>query len=122
LTLLVDILTGVLGGTTPGPLIAPLFSEVHGAVDLSQTFVAIDPEVLDEPGAFEKRMEHEIELLVGARTARDAPGRVLIPGEPEAAAERRTEVHGVSLDLGHLESLRTLAERYDLPLPETTPL
>ena len=122
LTLLVDILTGVLGGSTPGPLIAPLFSEEHGAVDLSQTFMAIDPDVLDDPGAFEKRMEHEIELLVGARTTADAPGRVLIPGEPEAAAERRAEEHGVNLDSSHLDSLVALAERYQVPLPETTPL
>ncbi len=122
LTLLVDILTGVLGGSTPGPLIAPLFSEEHGAVDLSQTFMAIDPDVLDEPGAFEKRMEHEIELLVGARTIAGAPGRVLIPGEPEAAAERRAEEHGVNLDSGHLESLVDLAGRYEVPLPEMTPL
>ena len=122
LTLLVDILTGVLSGSTPGPLIAPLFSSEHGPVDLAQTIMAIDPDMLDEPGAFEKRMEHEIELLVGARTAPNAPGRVLIPGEPEAGAERRSEEHGVSLDRGHHESLLELGERYDLPLPEATPL
>ena len=122
LTLLVDILTGVLSGSTAGPLIAPLFSSVHGRVDLGQTFIAIDPEALDEPGAFEKRMEHEIELLVGARTAPNAPGRVLIPGEPEAAAERRADEHGISLDQGHLGDLSELAERYGVPLPETTPL
>ena len=122
LTLLVDILTGVLSGSTPGPLIAPLFSSEHGTVDLGQTFMAIDPDALDEPGEFEKRMEHEIELLVGARTAPKAPGRVLIPGEPEAEAERRAEEHGVSLDQSHLEDLQGLAERYEVPLPETTPL
>lgn len=122
LTLLVDILTGVLSGSTPGPLIAPLFSPEHGSSDLGQTFMAIDPEGLDEPGAFEKRMEHEIELLVSARTAPDAPGRVLIPGEPEAAAERRSDERGIGLDAQHLETLETLATRYDLALPETTPL
>jgi LDH2 family malate/lactate/ureidoglycolate dehydrogenase len=122
LTLLVDILTGVLSGSTAGPLIAPLFSPEHGSSDLGQTFIAIDPDALDEPGAFEKRMEHEIELLVGARTIPDAPGRVLIPGEPEADAERRAAEHGVGLDAGHLADLAGLAERYDLPLPETTPL
>ena len=122
LTLLVDILTGVLSGSTAGPLIAPLFSSEHGPVDLGQTFIAIDPEALDEPGAFEKRMEHEIELLVGARTAPNAPGRVLIPGEPEAAAERRADEHGISLDQRHLGDLSELAERYGVPLPETTPL
>jgi len=84
--------------------------------------MAIDPEALDEPGVFEKRMEHEIELLVGARTAPNAAGRVLIPGEPEADAERRSDEQGVSLDQQHLQHLEVLAERYDVPLPETTPI
>jgi L-2-hydroxycarboxylate dehydrogenase (NAD+) len=122
LTLLVDILTGVLSGSTAGPLIAPLFSPEHGSSDLGQTFMAIDPDALDEPGAFSKRMEHEIELLVGARTAADAPGRVLIPGEPEAEAERHADVRGVALDKEHFENLRDLASRYDVPLPEATAL
>ena len=43
---------------------------------------------------------------------------MLIPGEPEAAAERRSAEHGVSLDRGHHESLLELGRRYDLPLPE----
>jgi LDH2 family malate/lactate/ureidoglycolate dehydrogenase len=64
----------------------------------------------------------EIELLVSARTAPNAPGRVLIPGEPEAAAERRSEGHGVSLDRGHYQSLLELSDSYDLPLPESTTL
>lgn len=122
LTLLVDILTGVLGGSTPGPLIAPLFSPRHGSSDLGQAFIVIDPDAIDEPGAFGKRMEHEIELLVAARTAPNAPGRVLIPGEPESEAERRSEARGVILDREHLEGLAALAERYGVPLPEATPL
>ena len=50
LTLLVDVLTGVLGGSTLGPLIAPLFSPASGSSDIGQTFIAIDPDALDEPG------------------------------------------------------------------------
>ena len=42
--------------------------------------------------------------------------------EPEAAAERRSDEHGISLDQGHFEDLVELAERYHVGLPETVPL
>lgn len=122
LTLLVDILTGVLGGGTPGPLIAPLFSPDHGASDLGQAFIVIDPDAFDDGGRFEQRMEREIDLLVSARAAPGAPGRVLMPGEPEAEAERRSDTRGVVIDAEHLSDLQALAERYAVPFPETTTL
>lgn len=119
LTLLVDILTGVLGGGVAGPQIVPLFSPQHGAADLGHTFVVIDPGAIDEPGAFEARLEHEIDLLTAARTAADAPGRVLMPGEPEAQAEQRSAERGVALDPQHLTDLDELATRFGVPFPET---
>jgi LDH2 family malate/lactate/ureidoglycolate dehydrogenase len=122
LTLLVDILTGVLGGATAGPQIVPLFSAHHGPSDLGQTFIVIDPAAIDEPGAFEKRLEHELDLLVAARTIPDAPGRVLVPGEPEAEAERLSAQRGVVVDQEHFDSLRTLAKRFEVPLPEARAL
>lgn len=122
LTLLVDILTGVLGGGTPGPLITPLFSPGVGSSDITQTFIVIDPEAIAEPGEFAARMERELDLLKSARLAADAPGRVLIPGEPEVEAERRAVERGLVIDSAHYQSLRYLADRWDVPLPESTPL
>ena len=117
LTLLVDILTGVLSGATAGPEIVPLFSPVHGRSDLGQAFIVIDPDAIDEPGAFEQRLEYELDLLVAAEAAPDAPGRVLVPGEPEAEAERISAEHGVVIDGEHRDSLALLAQRLDTPLP-----
>jgi LDH2 family malate/lactate/ureidoglycolate dehydrogenase len=39
-----------------------------------------------------------------------------VPGEPEAAAERRAEERGIVIDEGHALALRELADRFDLPL------
>jgi LDH2 family malate/lactate/ureidoglycolate dehydrogenase len=122
LTLLVDILTGVLGGGVAGPRIVPLFSPHHGPADLGQTFIVIDPDALDEAGAFEARLEHEMDLLIAAPTAADAPGRVLMPGEPEAEAERRSAELGVAIDTDHLAALEALAERFAIPLPNAVDL
>ena len=39
-----------------------------------------------------------LDQLTGAQTVSDAPGRVLVPGEPEAEAERRSDDRGIIID------------------------
>jgi L-2-hydroxycarboxylate dehydrogenase (NAD+) len=116
LALAVDLLTGVLSGSAFGPGIVPLFSTHAGPSNLGQVFVAIDPSALDEPGAFERRLEGYLDELAAAPTVPGAPGRVLIPGEPEAAAEARADERGIVVDREHAASLRALADRFGLPL------
>jgi LDH2 family malate/lactate/ureidoglycolate dehydrogenase len=67
-------------------------------------------------------LERELDFLTATRVAPGAPGRVVIPGRPEAAEERRAAERGVVIDRVHLESLRGLAGRLETPLPESTPL
>ena len=122
LGLLVDILAGVLGGSAAAPDIGPLFSTHHGKADLGHTFMAIDPDAFDEPGAFEARLEAELDLFAAAPPSPDARGRVLIPGEPEAEAERRSADRGIVIDGGHHADLLALASRVGVPLPESSPI
>ena len=117
LSLAVDMLTGVLGGAAFGPNIIGLFS-TDAPSDLGQTFIVIDPAAIDEPGAFERRLEGYLEQLVAAPLAPDAPGRVLVPGEPEAAAAARSDEHGVVIDRVHADGLRALGERLGFPFPD----
>jgi L-2-hydroxycarboxylate dehydrogenase (NAD+) len=117
LALVVDMLTGILGGAAFGPNTVSLFSTHEGPADLGETFIVIDPGALDEPGAFEARMEVLIEQLVASPTAPDAPGPVLIPGAPEAAAERLAAQRGIVIDREHHESLVAMGERMGIPLP-----
>jgi len=119
LALGVDILSGVLAGATFGPNIIGLFS-TEAPSDLGQAFCVIDPAAIDEPGAFERRLEAYLEQLVAAETVPDAPGRVLIPGEPEAEAERRADERGIAIDDRHYTSLVDLAERFGVSFPEVT--
>ena len=95
---------------------------LRAAADLGQAFIAIDPDALDEPGAFEARVEAEFELLTASPTVPDAPGRILIHGEPEADAERRTAARGVVMDLEHHATLEELGQRARVPFPETSPI
>ena len=116
LSLAVDLLTGVLAGAAFGPNIVGLFS-TDGPSDLGQTFIVIDPAAVDAPGAFESRLEGYLDQLVAAPTIPDAPGRVLVPGEPEAEAERRSDERGVMLDPVHAKHLVELGDRFGIPFP-----
>jgi L-2-hydroxycarboxylate dehydrogenase (NAD+) len=117
LALAVDMLTGVLGDAAFGPNVIGLFS-TEAPSDLGQTFIVIDPAAIDEPGAFERRLEGYLDQLVAAPLAPDAPGRVLIPGEPEAAAAARSDDHGVVIDAVHADGLRALGARLGFPFPD----
>jgi L-2-hydroxycarboxylate dehydrogenase (NAD+) len=121
LALGVDLLTGILGGAAFGPNIIGLFS-TDAPSDLGQAFAVIDPAAIDDPGAFESRIERYFDQLTAAETIPDASGRVLIPGEPEAAAERRADDRGVAIDARHHASLVELGERLGVPFPNVTPV
>lgn len=118
LAVVVDLLTGILGGSAFGPNVISLFSTHEGPANLGETFLAIDPAAIDEPAAFETRMEALLSRLMDAPTVPDAPGPVLIPGAPEADAERLAARRGVVIDREHHESLLVIADRMGLPLPE----
>jgi L-2-hydroxycarboxylate dehydrogenase (NAD+) len=114
LALAIDLLTGVLGGAHFGPNIIGLFS-TEAPSDLGQAFVAIDPTALEPAGVFETRLEGYLGQLIAAPTVPGAPGRVLIPGEPEAEAEGRAAERGVMIDAVHARNLTELGVRFGVP-------
>jgi LDH2 family malate/lactate/ureidoglycolate dehydrogenase len=116
LSFAVDMLTAVLGGATYGPNVIGLFS-TEAPSDLGQAYTVIDPAAIDHAGAFERRLESYCQQLVDAPTIPHAPGRVLIPGEPEAEAERRAAERGIVIDAVHARHLSELGERLSRPFP-----
>src|ERR1019366_4908328 len=116
LSLAVDLLTGVLAGAAFGPNILGLFSTA-GESNLGQAVIVIDPAALEDPGRFETRLEGYLDQLIAAPTVPGAPGRVLIPGEPEAEAAARADVAGVVVDRVHAANLAALGARLGVPFP-----
>jgi L-2-hydroxycarboxylate dehydrogenase (NAD+) len=114
LGLAVDLLTGVLGGAAFGPNILGLFS-TEGPSNLGQAFIVLDPAAIGTREAFESRLEGYLDQLVAAPTVPGAPGRVLVPGEPEADAERRADERGVVIDAVHARNLTELGARLGVP-------
>ncbi len=117
LSLIVELLTGILGGAAFGPNIIGLFSTA-GKSDLGQFYMAVDPGALGEPGAFVARLEQLIDQLIDAPLIPDAPGPVLYPGQPEAERARKQQRDGIVIDREHHESLVLLARRFGIPLPD----
>jgi LDH2 family malate/lactate/ureidoglycolate dehydrogenase len=114
LSLAVDMLTGVLAGGAFGPNVLGLFS-TEGESDLGQAVMVIDPAALEEPGRFETRLEGYLAQLVAAPTIPGAPGRVLIPGEPEAEEAARADRAGLLLDRAHAMGLVALGASIGVP-------
>ena len=88
-----------------------------GPSDLGQTFVVVDPAAADPAGGFVERLEGYLDQLVSAPTVPDAPGRVLVAGEPEAEAEGRSDARGIAIDAIHAASLEAIGERAGIPFP-----
>ena len=55
--------------------------------------------------AFGERLGDYLDGLTEAPTAPDAPGRVLVPGEPETASEAISRSQGVAVDARHIADL-----------------
>ncbi len=118
LAMMVDVLTGVLAGANFGSGVIP-FSTTRGPSNLGQLFLVVNPAALGDDG-FVARMEALCGELVAAPALSDAPGPVLIPGQPEAVMEDEQRRDGIRLEAGHLEALVQLGERLGVAFPRTT--
>lgn len=116
LSLVVEMLTGVLGNAAYGPHILGLFSTA-GASNLGQFFMAIAHDALEDAGLFESRLETLVGDLTGAPCIPNASGPVLYPGQPEAERAEQQARNGIVLDQQHFRSLLQLAERHAVPFP-----
>jgi len=120
LSLVVDLLTGVLAGTQFGPNVVDLFSPT-GRSDLGQLFGAIDIDAVAARDEFETRLETYIDQLASTPSAHGAAGPVIYPGQPEAERTARSRAEGIVVDRAHFDSLARLAVRFGIPEPAATP-
>ncbi len=117
LSVLVDILSGVLSGAG----FSANFSPVWGASETSHFFMALRVDAVRPLDEFRAMMDDMI------RSLRESPkavgqGRIIIHGEPEFEAEEARRREGIPLAPPVVESLRELARRVEAPaLPGVAP-
>jgi LDH2 family malate/lactate/ureidoglycolate dehydrogenase len=117
ISLLVDIVSGVLSGASFGPFVKTVYEDPHNPQDTGHFFLAMDVARFMPVDAFKKRMDTAIEALKGAERAAGFD-EVLMPGEPELRSEAAQREKGIAVPPAVVKELRVVAERLDIAFPE----
>ena len=110
LSLITDILTGVLTGSLFG---AQVFQDDEN-YDVAHTMIAVDIEAFMARGEFEDRLERLIADVLGASPI-DPDKPVQLPGQAEQERARHRLKHGIPMDPKTVVRLRALAEELGVP-------
>src|SRR6185503_18901728 len=93
LSLLIDILTGVLSGGAFSTHVRTLYKEIESPAQVAHTCAALRIDAFMPLAEFRERMDAIIQLM---RSCPSAPGvqRIFVPGEIEFETEKRRSVEG----------------------------
>jgi LDH2 family malate/lactate/ureidoglycolate dehydrogenase len=115
LAMMVEILTAGLSG---GPMATEIQSFGAGdrPLEISHTFLAIDPERFLGAGAFPERMER-LDGLVKSSEPAAGYDEVLIAGEPEWRAAEDRAKRGIPIPVALWEQIAARAKELQVPMP-----
>jgi len=107
LSLLIDILTGVLSGGGFSTHVRTLYKQIEAPSQVAHTCAALQIESFLGLKEFQQRMEAIIQLM---HSCPSAPGveRIFVPGEIEHETEQRRRAEGIPLNPELRDELRTL--------------
>ncbi len=114
LAVMVDILSGVLGGAVYGDLYFRSDMAERKIGNVGHCFAAIDPARFREIGEFKRDMDDMIRSLKATPPA-DGQTRVLVAGEPEAAAARTRIASGIPISRGLAAQIARVADDLGVP-------
>jgi LDH2 family malate/lactate/ureidoglycolate dehydrogenase len=115
ITLMVDLLTGVLANSSYGPRVQGLdIVEAIGGV--SHTFMAIDIAAFDDVSEFKARMDAYIDEIKGSKRAKGVDV-IYLPGEPEFLKEQERRKKGIPIHINVVKDLRKIADEAGVRFP-----
>ncbi len=115
ISVLMDVLSGVLTGSGIGPEVAGPYQAERRSM-AGHMLIALNIEVFQPLAAFNARMEEMIEGLHGAKLAKGAE-KIFYPGEMEAGNNARFREEGLTLPADTLADLEKLAAETGIPKP-----
>ena len=114
ITLMVDLLTGVLADSAYGPRVQVLdIVEAIGGV--GHTFMAIDLAAFGELAEFKARVDGYIDEIKGSRKAAGVQV-IYVPGEIEFLKEQERRQKGIPLHINIVKDLRQISQENGVPL------
>lgn len=96
LAMIVDILSGLLAGTTFGPHIKPMYEELKDMRKLGHFFMVINPAYFTDLESFLNHMDTMISELHNVQPAENFK-QVMAPGEPEQLKEEARIEDGIPI-------------------------
>lgn len=116
LSLLIDVLTGVLSGGGFSTHVRTLYKEIETPAQIAHTCAALNVEAFMPLDDFRRRMDEIIQLM---RSCPTAPGtdRIFVPGEIECETERRRRAEGIPLNAELLRELKALGDDLGAAVP-----
>lgn len=117
LALMVDVLTGVLGGGAFGNAVQGMYADITVPNDCAHFFLALDVAAFRTRDDFDAAIAS---LVAHVTEGERAPGveRLLLPGQREAETAATGRSRGVELDATVLDGLRKSADLVGVDLPE----
>ena len=106
ITLMMDLLSGVLADSAFGPRVKGT-DTVVGFSGVGHAFMAVNIAVFDEVAAFKARMDAYIDEIKGVRKAKGV-AEIYLPGEPEFITEEQRRREGITLPPKVVEELLAL--------------
>eukprot|EP00930_Biecheleria_cincta_P059703 TRINITY_DN45424_c0_g1_i1.p1 TRINITY_DN45424_c0_g1~~TRINITY_DN45424_c0_g1_i1.p1 ORF type:complete len:414 (-),score=65.80 TRINITY_DN45424_c0_g1_i1:95-1336(-) len=118
ISLLMDILSGLLTGAGFGGKVRSLYNDTDAPQDVGHFMMCIRPDLfLPSMDVFKARMDELVSILKSQPCA-EGFDEVLVPGEPESRAEVDRLARGIPLQDDVVESLRTEAKLTGLDFPD----
>jgi ureidoglycolate dehydrogenase (NAD+) len=116
ISLLIDLLAGLLPGGRSGPEITPLYQRLDEPQGVGHLFMALRVEAFDAPAAFTARVDETIRRIRALPPAAGAE-RALLPGELENGRARRYRDEGIPLPPDAVAEITRTASLLELKPP-----
>jgi ureidoglycolate dehydrogenase (NAD+) len=116
ISILIDLLAGILPGARSGPEIVPLYQRLNEPQGVGHLFMALDVAAFDSLEAFTRRVDETVRRIRALPPAEGTP-RAFLPGEPEHLRAQEHQARGIPLPSDSVAELARAAALLDLAAP-----
>ena len=111
ISLIIDVLVGILTGASYGPYVGDLYKNLDHPQNVGQMMGAIDIGRFSNINEFKNRMDAMIREIKSLPTAKGM-SEMFLPGEIEIRNQRRREKEGIPLPPTTIDDLQKLSSEY----------